>query len=79
VVAHRSDAVASGALVFFLNGKRVSIPAWEVDPSMTLNDYIRFHTSFTGALVQPQPLPLRRLRLRLRLHLRSPLLLSSAS
>lgn len=35
-------------LVFALNGQRVEIPAAEVDPSMTLNDYIRRCTPYTG-------------------------------
>jgi len=36
------------SLNFSLNGSKISIPAGEVDPSMSLNDYIRRHTSFTG-------------------------------
>jgi xanthine dehydrogenase iron-sulfur cluster and FAD-binding subunit A len=35
-------------LLFALNGRRVRIPASDVDPTMTVNEYLRRHTSFTG-------------------------------
>ena len=35
-------------LLFAINGQKVEIPASEVDPSVTLNDYIRRKTSCTG-------------------------------
>eukprot|EP01047_Picozoa_sp_COSAG01_P067112 COSAG01_NODE_9404_length_2454_cov_38.859023_1_plen_288_part_00 len=44
VPAEAGDA----SLIFALNGQRISIPAFDVDPTMTLNDYIRTKTTFTG-------------------------------
>ena len=35
-------------LLFAINGKEFSIPASEVDPSVTLNDFIRRSTDFSG-------------------------------
>jgi aerobic-type carbon monoxide dehydrogenase small subunit (CoxS/CutS family) len=43
-----STSSAAIPLVFSLNGRRVTIPASDVDPAMTVNEYLRRHTSFTG-------------------------------
>lgn len=40
--------MASGNLVFALNGETVSIPGDKVDPTVTLNDFIRRSTRFKG-------------------------------
>ena len=34
--------------MFAVNGNKVSLPASEVDPSVTLNDFIRRNTKFSG-------------------------------
>ena len=36
------------SISFSLNGSKITIPSVDVDPTMSLNDYIRRHTSFTG-------------------------------
>jgi xanthine dehydrogenase iron-sulfur cluster and FAD-binding subunit A len=40
--------MAALELLFALNGEKVSLPAGQVDPSVTLNDFIRRQTKFSG-------------------------------